>query len=89
VAADRLRRPAAVPAGAAAHDRRLYGDALLAGIGTGVVDRDARWNPIARVVEPDDDAAVDYERLYRLYRDLYPATRDIAHALAGIGKDLA
>ena len=64
-----------------------YGDALLAGIGTGLVDREAQWNPVVRVVEPDADAAADYDRLYRLYRDLYPATRTIAHALAGIAED--
>lgn len=43
----------------------------------------ADWNPVAAVVEPDPDRAPDYDTLYRLYLDLYPATRDIAHALAG------
>lgn len=66
-----------------------YGDALLAGIGTGLVGADASWNPIVSVVEPDAGTAADYERLYQLYRDLYPATRQIAHALAKFGKERA
>lgn len=63
-----------------------YGDALLAGIGAGLATPDASWNPIVHVVEPKVDAGADYERLYRLYHDLYPATRDLAHTLAGIGE---
>lgn len=40
------------------------------------------WNPPSRVIEPTPEAADHYDRLYDLYRDLYPATRSIAHALA-------
>lgn len=43
-----------------------------------------RWNPVERVVEPDPDLAERYQRLYELYRQLYPATRDIQHALAAM-----
>ncbi len=60
-----------------------YGDALLAGLAVDLTDGEG-WNPIATSIEPDQDAASDYERLYQLYRELYPATRDAAHALAAI-----
>jgi xylulokinase len=61
-----------------------YGDALLAAIGTGLAGRDADWNPIVDVVEADGDERAAYDALYRLYRDLYPATLDAAHALAAL-----
>lgn len=47
------------------------------------------WNPTAEVVEPNGDAATDYDELYELYRSLYPATRGIAHALAAREKRLS
>ncbi|GAA3850876.1 FGGY-family carbohydrate kinase [Streptomyces sedi] len=61
-----------------------YGDAFLAAVGTGLAGAGdmAAWNPVAHTVEPDPAAAERYDRLYRIYRDLYPATRDAAHALA-------
>ncbi|SOD64390.1 xylulokinase [Streptomyces zhaozhouensis] len=61
-----------------------YGDAFLAAVGTGLAGADdmAAWNPVAHTVEPDPAAAERYDRLYGIYRDLYPATRDAAHALA-------
>jgi xylulokinase len=40
------------------------------------------WNPPAGVLTPDESTASDYEDLYRLYLDLYPASREIVHALA-------
>jgi xylulokinase len=61
-----------------------YGDALLAGMAAGVVEADADWNPIAETVEPDADAAGVYDELYGIYRSLYPATAEQAHALAAI-----
>ncbi|MCR8670070.1 FGGY-family carbohydrate kinase [Agrococcus sp. HG114] len=42
----------------------------------------AAWNPPAVVVEPDPARRALYDERYRHYRDLYPATREIAHALA-------
>ena len=44
------------------------------------------WNPTELVVRPDDDLATreTYDRLYAAYRDLYPATREIAHTLAAL-----
>jgi xylulokinase len=43
-----------------------------------------RWNPPSVLVEPDPRLAGRYAELYGLYRDLYPSTRDISHALAAL-----
>lgn len=58
-----------------------YGGALLAAqlLGDASVDD---WNPVQETVVPQPGAAARYEELYGLYRDLYPASADIVHALA-------
>jgi xylulokinase len=59
-----------------------YGDALLAAIGAGLARPGTDWSRTAEVVQPRPEAHETYARLYRLYRDLYPATRDAVHELA-------
>jgi xylulokinase len=62
------------------------GDALLAAIGIGSIGESAdltRWNPLSATIEPHPESTATYERFYTLYRELYPETRQIAHALAG------
>lgn len=60
-----------------------YGDAFLAAVALG----DAKpadietWNPIARRIEPNPANHDRYQRLYRIFRDLYPATRQSMAAL--------
>lgn len=66
-----------------------YGDAMLAGDGTGLVAGDARWNAPAETIAPDPQARARYDELYRIYRSLYPATREQAHALARVQEDAA
>jgi xylulokinase len=61
-----------------------YGDALLAGIGGGILDPDTDWSSIAETVEPNPDNREVYDELYALYKDLYPATRATVHALAAV-----
>jgi xylulokinase len=56
------------------------GDALLAAVATGVDVDPGVWNPPGRTVVPDGRAR--YADYYRHYRDLYPATVDVAHFLA-------
>ncbi|MBX3079220.1 MAG: FGGY-family carbohydrate kinase [Cryobacterium sp.] len=58
-----------------------YGAAFLAAKSVGAADIHA-WNPRATLVEPDLAKRHGYVDLYCLYRDLYSATTDIAHALA-------
>jgi xylulokinase len=63
-----------------------FGSAFLAARAVGGASI-AAWNPPAGEVVPDRSLAATYDRLYRIYRDLYPATRDIAHTLADIQKE--
>lgn len=58
-----------------------YGAAFLAAGAVASVRIDD-WNPVLRMVTPDARLAADYDELSVLYRELYPATADIAHALA-------
>jgi xylulokinase len=58
-----------------------YGAAFLAAQLEGPTSIDA-WNPVLETVTPRPAAVEPYEDLYRLYRDLYPATTDTVHALA-------
>ena len=66
-----------------------HGDALLAGIAVGLVERGAPWNPVATVVPPNAAVSPRYDSLYEIYRSLYPATLDQAHALAAIQRSEA
>ena len=66
-----------------------YGDALLAGLGTGLVARDSRWNAPAATLEPDRSSTERYAELYGVYRELYPATRDLAHTTARVQSETA
>jgi xylulokinase len=66
-----------------------YGDAMLAGDGSGLVASDARWNAPAATLEPDSRARAGYDELYELYRSLYPATREQAHAIARLQEEAA
>ncbi|HEY0453482.1 FGGY-family carbohydrate kinase [Actinophytocola sp.] len=58
------------------------GDALLAAVATGVDVDPAAWNPVGHTVAPVADRKARYDEFYRHYRDLYPATADVAHFLA-------
>jgi xylulokinase len=58
------------------------GDAVLAALGAGEAPDMNQWNPIATTIEPNPAHAAVYERFYALYRELYPGTREIVHALA-------
>ncbi|HET6502420.1 MAG TPA: FGGY-family carbohydrate kinase [Amycolatopsis sp.] len=58
------------------------GDALLAAVATGAEPDIRVWNPVATTVRPDPARSAVYDEFYRRYRELYPATADIAHFLA-------
>jgi xylulokinase len=66
-----------------------YGDAMLAGLATGLVpDVDTLlrdWVKVAEVLEPDPEAAARYDAYYRVYRSLYENAKDDLHALARLG----
>ena len=67
------------------------GDALAAGVGTGVyasfADAVARISRIQREFRPDAALAERYDRLYRVYIGLYPALRTAFHELAAVDDD--
>ncbi len=58
------------------------GDALLAGVATGVALDPERWNPVARTIRAVPERKGHYDSRYHDYRQLYEVTRDISHRLA-------
>ncbi|MEU6840328.1 FGGY-family carbohydrate kinase [Streptomyces sp. NPDC046716] len=60
-----------------------YGNALSAARLVTDADIDA-WNPVARTTAPDPATTARYDTLYGLYRELYPASAPLVHALAGL-----
>ena len=57
-----------------------YGDAFMA---VRVMHMDVdNWNPVTTIVEPDAGRYAIYNEYYSIYRQLYPATRDLVHQLA-------
>jgi xylulokinase len=62
-----------------------YGDAFLAALAVGDVQPgDIRaWNPTESEVAPDPSHAEVYERQFGVFKDLYPATRDLMQRLGG------
>jgi xylulokinase len=63
-----------------------YGDTLLAAIGVGLVPPDTDWAKIASEITPDPANRARYDDLYRTWRELYPATRDLVHRSAAESK---
>lgn len=61
-----------------------YGAALLAAAGTGLVPPETTWARTRHQVTPDPAAHDAYRRLAPLFDDLYPATRDVVHALVDL-----
>jgi xylulokinase len=59
-----------------------YGDAFLAALASGLVQRGVQWNPLAVRVQPDGTTQAVYNELYDIYRQLYPVTLQQAHQLA-------
>ncbi|HEX6121193.1 MAG TPA: FGGY-family carbohydrate kinase, partial [Dongiaceae bacterium] len=60
-----------------------YGDAFLAAVAVGdakIADIE-EWNPVASTVQPDPALREPYDKLYRIFRELYPATRKSMAAL--------
>ncbi len=66
------------------------GDAMLAGLASGIVDSVDRligtWTRIARRVDPNPEHASVYDAGYRIYRELYERTTDQQRALSELGR---
>ncbi|WP_245966692.1 xylulokinase, partial [Sphaerisporangium album] len=65
-----------------------YGAAYLAARTTVAADI-TDWNPPAETIAPNAALRSGYDELYAMYRQLYPATRGIAHTLAARERTLA
>ena len=61
-----------------------YGDALMAAIGVNLVAPQTDWAKIEREVTPDPANRARYDELYDVWRELYPATRDLVHELGAL-----
>lgn len=62
------------------------GDALLAGVGVGAVDRFETirdWLTYEDPTTPNDEARETYDRLYRVYKESYPRLKDLMAELSG------
>jgi xylulokinase len=59
------------------------GDALIAGLASGLVDRDDvdGWMAVDRIVRPRPETAAGHDGRYRAFGELYRATRSIVHGL--------
>ena len=77
---DCLGRPQEV----VAHRGAAYGDAILAAIGVGALERDqvASWLEVDRTVEPDPELAALYDRQASRQRRLYQSTSTLMHEVA-------
>jgi xylulokinase len=81
IVSDVTGRPQEIPAETIG---ACYGDALLAAWGIGLVPAGTTWARVAEVVQPSESTAALYEEMYSIYRSLYPATVEQAHALSRI-----
>jgi xylulokinase len=59
-----------------------YGDALMAARATGLVGPQDDWNEVSDTVTPNEANREVYDRLYEVYQQLYPATKEQVHTLA-------
>lgn len=61
-----------------------YGDALLAGMATGIVEAGTafdQWVSIVDVIEPNPDHRATYDEAFSIYRSLYPNLKMDLHRL--------
>jgi xylulokinase len=68
-----------------------YGDAFLAGVAGGLLRWEdlEGWVRLEERIVPDPTHQARYDELYRLYLELYSATRDLVHRLAEMSQEAA
>lgn len=70
-----------------------YGDAMLAGLATGLVPDVAtlrsQWVRVAEVLPPDMENHARYDAYYAVYRDLYEHSKSEIHQLARLSSSVA
>lgn len=86
--ADILNRPVSV---LETTEAASLGTALLGAKAAGLIDSveeaSTRFARVGRTFEPDPERARRYAERFAIYRDLYPATREITHRLAALAQD--
>lgn len=89
-AADVLDRPVAV---LSVREGASLGVALMGALAAGIVSSEAEIQEIVsrsarvrKVFEPRPEWAKRYAERYAIYRDVYPATRDISHRICSLGR---
>ncbi|MDQ6670947.1 MAG: FGGY-family carbohydrate kinase [Chloroflexota bacterium] len=65
-----------------------FGDAQLAAASVGLAGLEDDWNEVRSTVAPNASVGRQYEQLYAIYRELYPATRGAMRALYAIQLDM-
>jgi xylulokinase len=74
-----------------AEEGPAYGAALLAGVGAhvfgSVVAAADQSVAVATTTQPDPKTSAAYERVYHVYKDLYPAMQASMHALGAIAQE--
>jgi xylulokinase len=71
------------------HYGACYGDAFMAGVGIGVfkdTTQVSEWVRYRSVVKPETSAQALYESYYQIYRQAYPATVPLMHALTQLSR---
>ena len=64
-----------------------FGDAFLAAKGIGLYKNGSdvkQWVKIEKVLVPSLEAHEKYNALYAIYRELYPANKDLMHRISAI-----
>lgn len=87
IIADVIGREVVIPSGGVGAP---FGDALLAGVATGVVDDYAdieNWITENQVTSPTEENTKIYDRYYELYLKLYEKTKSIMHELAEMAEE--
>jgi sugar (pentulose or hexulose) kinase len=82
--ADVVGRPIEIPA---VEEATPLGAAILAGIGVGCYANEQQacertYKP-GEVLEPDPKRNAEYQKRYELFRQIYPALKDLHHQIGG------
>lgn len=69
------------------HYGASYGDAFMAGVGVGLfasITEVSGWINYKQTIRPNPDAQRQYEKFYRVYRQVYEDSKETVHRLAAL-----
>jgi len=64
-----------------------YGDAFMAALGIGLYEKGSdvkQWVKVEKTIHPNPEAHEKYNELYQIYRELYPANKELMHRISAI-----